>query len=204
MPPLSQSILHRELEALLEGCSAGELIQLIIDLGDEEHPRNRRPFLERIRRHRCSVDTAPTEISAADGLQTQIDSLAMEIAAIAEAEDAGWYDEEDGLGPFAELLPTSMTCWIGLDTCWCRAGRHRRSTPMNASGRSSRWKTASDVGPAWKRPIWTWPGSTPLVTYVRCSWPANQASGRRPCCACPLFRDHGQAGHALPHPARDR
>ena len=105
MPPLSQSILHRELETLLAGCSAGELMQLIIDLGDEEHPRNRRPFLERIRRHRCSADTAPTEISAEDELQTQIDSLAMEIAAIAEAEDAGWYDEEDGLGPFAESMP---------------------------------------------------------------------------------------------------
>ncbi|MFY0992589.1 tetratricopeptide repeat protein [Halomonas sp. C05BenzN] len=105
MPPLSRQSFHAQMQALLADRPAEDLRRLLIALAEEEHPRQRQAFLDRLRYH-CAepgaCDALPADLRA---LGVRLERLRAELHEIAEAEPQDWWDDEDACGPFQALMP---------------------------------------------------------------------------------------------------
>ncbi|WP_163560987.1 hypothetical protein [Halomonas sp. NO4] len=107
MTLLSRQALHDEINALVEAMTAERLRQVLIALAEEEHPRRRQAFLDRLRQHCTKAQASGIPPSNPQALSTRLDDLkaALERIAESELENAWDWDEEESCGPFQALMP---------------------------------------------------------------------------------------------------
>ncbi|MCG5531698.1 hypothetical protein LRD18_12710 [Halorhodospira halochloris] len=115
---LTRQALHSQLKSLLAEQDAEGLRALLHAMADECHPRERAGFLEWVRNGHRGVssesdsDTSPNSSSGynAQNLDSALENLTQALEMAKEESDieppsAGYDDEYDELGPFADVMP---------------------------------------------------------------------------------------------------
>lgn len=100
-PSITRQRLHERLADLLADRTAAELANVVHRLADEWAPADREAWLQKVR----AVVEPGSDSDPSTDLATQIERLEQAVQAQAERDEPPDLDDEDGLGPFAELIP---------------------------------------------------------------------------------------------------
>src|SRR5690554_74040 len=120
---LTHDEFEQAIKALLAPLSAEQLRALLQRWAEETHPRQRQAFIERLRHH-CLEAHEPSSSTAGNRctLPARLAEMQARLEAIAQAEpEWGAFDEEDGCGPFAPVMPDLFDLLDEAATCLYQA-----------------------------------------------------------------------------------